>query len=87
MADRGTWFFQTYTRWEVESEDCRALWRQGLGIFTFIDFELMRVTWSTGQPRRLLQFAESVTGVPGLGKYTLIWQVSQEMGDRFCRLR
>ena len=61
----------------MESEDNMALCRQDFGIFTLMDFGLTRVTCRVGQPNRLLTATVSRTGMLGLGKYTLIWQVSK----------
>ena len=48
-----TRFFQTYTKCDVGSEDCRESKREILGILTFIDFALIGDT-RTEQPRSLL---------------------------------
>ena len=69
------------------SEDCRQSRREILGIFTFIDFALIRVTSRTGQPRSLLTCTGLRTGEAGLGKYTLIWHVSSAVDGCDWQLR
>ena len=47
-------FFQTYTKCDAGSADCRQSSREIFGIFTLIDLALICVTSKIGQPRRWL---------------------------------